>query len=283
MRPVHLPHRLLGAALCATLAVGSTGCAPAPSEQELLTGEAAARLTASEEGAGADDAVVAATDTELASFADEEAEGAQAVPAEAGEVCDFSARREQVLREYDTDGSGRLERDELRALKEDLGLVRPRFARLGWRLRHWAFGHVRWVFDEDGDHQLSTEERTALVDALEARCNRIRANVLARYDADGDGRLSETERAAARQDRRERLEAKYQELLARYDVDGSGQLERTERAQLREDVLARVRARRQELVAQYDTNGDGRLSTEEALPLRQALQRRIAEGPDAQP
>jgi Ca2+-binding EF-hand superfamily protein len=154
----------------------------------------------------------------------------------------------------------------------------PRFARQGLRMRNWAFWRVRWAFDENGDKVLSTEERTALVDAMEARCERLRQQALEKYDTNQDGTLDESERTAARQAIRAAWEQKRQELLAQYDTNANGTLELTERAQLREDRVAAARARRQELLAQYDTNKDGRLSPEEALPLRQEIQRRIIEG-----
>lgn len=277
-------HRqLLTAALCFALPLGGIGCNSALSDEDLALGEAAAFLTASEEsGAIGGDAVAAAAPDTLASMGAEDAGTATEPPVDDGSACDFAARRQAVLEKFDTNGNGELDREELRALKADLGGTRPRLAQLGRRARHQAFWRVRWAFDEDGDRTLSSEERSALVDALQARCERRRAERLERYDTNQDGTLDEAERQEAREAVRARWEAKRQELLAKYDTNGNGTLEDAERAVLREDRIAAARERRAALLARYDTNGDGQLSTEEALPLRQEIQRRIIEGHDAE-
>ncbi len=277
-------RRLLTAALCIALPLGSVACNPAPSETELALGEAAAYLTTSEESGdiGADAVAATSTDT-LSSMAIEDADTTVSAP-ESAAVCDFSARRQEVLEQYDANQDGRLDRTEFQSLRADLTPEgqHPRFSRLGLRMRQWAFWRVRWAFDENGDRQLSTEERTALVDAMEARCERLHQQALEKYDANQDGTLDEAELQAAREARHAAWEQKRQELLAQYDTNANGILELTERAQLREDRIAEARARRQALLAQYDTDGDGHLSNEEALPLRQEIQRRIIEGQGAQ-
>jgi Ca2+-binding EF-hand superfamily protein len=273
-------RRLLTAALCFALPLGGVACNSAPEEAELAVGEAAAYLSASEEsGDIGSEAVVEASAETLSSIAAEDVDTATEAPTDSAGVCDFSARRQEVLEKYDANHDGKLDRAELRVLKGDLDAqTNPRFARAGMRLRRWAFWRVRWAFDEDGDKVLSTEERTALVDAMEARCQRLHQQALEKYDANHDGSLDEAERHAARQALRTAWEQKRQELLAKYDTNGNGVLELSERAPIREERMEAARARRQALMAQYDTNHDGRLSTEEALPLRQELQRRIIEG-----
>jgi Ca2+-binding EF-hand superfamily protein len=275
-------RRLLTAALCLTLPLGAA-CNPAPSESELIVGEAAAFLTTSEEsGAIGVDALAGASTEHLSPMSIEDAETYVDGSADSGAVCDFSARRQEVLERYDTNGDGRMDRTELQALRADLlGQTHPRFSRLGLRMRQWAFWRVRWAFDENGDRQLSAEERTALVDAMEARCQRLHQQALEKYDTNKDGQLDEAERQVAREARRAAFAQKRQELLAQYDTNGNGFLELTERARLREDRLAAARAHRQAVLAQYDTNGDGHLSVEEALPLRKEIQRRIIEGHNA--
>jgi Ca2+-binding EF-hand superfamily protein len=279
------PRRLL-AALLVTLPLGTLGCNAGLSEEDLALGEAAAFIVASEEsGAIGADAVADASPEDLATLGAEDMATATTEPVDDGNVCDFGARRQAVLEKYDANGNGTLDRPELRELKADLGeggIFRPRLAQIGRRARHQAFWRVRWAFDEDGDRTLSTEERTALVDALRARCERRRAERLEAYDANKDGTLDDAERQAAREAVRAKWEAKRQELLAKYDANGNGTLEDAERAVLREERIAAARARRAALLAQYDTDGDGRLSTAEALPLRKELQRRIIEGHDAE-
>ncbi len=224
-------RRLLTAALCFALPLGSVACNSTPEEADLAVGEAASYLTASEESGdiGAD-AVVEASPETLSSIAAEDVDTATEAPADSAGVCDFSARRQEVLEKYDANQDGKLDRTELRALKGDLDAqTNPRFARAGLRLRQWAFWRVRWAFDENGDKALSTEERTAMVDAMEARCQRLHQQALEKYDANHDGTLDETERQAARQALRTAWEQKRQELLAKYDTNGSGVLELTER------------------------------------------------------
>lgn len=278
-------RRLLTAALCLTLPLGAVACNSALGDEELALSEAAAYVVASEEsGDIGGDAVAEAGPEAMESLTTEALDTATEAPADDGNVCDFNARRQQVLEKYDANQNGQLEREELQALRADLGDrdTHPRMARLGGRARTWAFWRVRWAFDEDGSRSLSTEERTALVDALEARCERLRAERLEKYDTNGDGQLDEAERQAARDARRAKWEQKRLELLAQYDANGNGVLDPTEREVIRQDWLAKARARRAALLAQYDTNGDGILSTAEALPLRQEIQRRIIEGNDAE-
>lgn len=280
-------RRFLTAALCFTLPLGTIACNAAMDEQELALGEAAAYVVASEEtGDIGGDAVVAAEPGAVESLTAEAVETTTGAPTDAGNACDFSARRQAVLEQYDTNKDGQLDRAELRALKADLGddkrPMHSRLAKLGARARHGAFWRVRWAFDEDGSRSLSAEERTAMVDALEARCERLRAERLAKYDTNQDGKLDEAERQAAREAIRARWEQRRQELLAKYDANQDGVLDATEREQIRADWRAKAQERRAALLAKYDTNGDGRLSTEEALPLRKEIQRRIIEGHDAE-
>lgn len=280
-------RRLLAAALCFTLPLGLVACGKDDATgEDLAVGEAASFLTASEEGGDlGGDAVADADATTMTSMAGEDVDTLATEPTDDGNVCDFSARRQEVLEKYDTDGDGTLSRAELAELKADLGerrdAVRPRLAALRQRVRNWAFWRVRWAFDEDGSGSLSAEERTALVDAMEARCERLRDARLAKYDANGDGKLDATERQAARQALLAQWRQKHQAVVAEYDTNGNGVLDDGERLALRQDRVAAAQERRAALLATYDTNGDGVLSTAEALPLREALQRRIIEGRDS--
>jgi Ca2+-binding EF-hand superfamily protein len=282
MKPMR--SRMLGAVLCSSLLLGSVGCGEdaALEEESLAVGEAAAALTSSEEEgeAGAEESVGSASDAELTATVEEEANAVGPVPEGAGTVCDFGAKRAEVLQEYDTDGDGHLDRGELAELKKDLDVTRlsPRFARFAWRLRANAFLRIRWAFDVDGDRRLSDEERAALVSAFEQRCNRLREQALEAFDTNGDGVLDATEREAARQAARARLVAKYQEVLAEYDRNGNGVLDTVERVLLRADWLARAWELRVAVIAQYDTDGDGRLNAAEKEALAAAIRERIAEG-----
>lgn len=283
------PHRrILAAALCFTLPFGLAACGEdVPDETTQYVGEAASYLTAAEEdGALGADAVADTDASQREAMADEDVGGLETEPTDDGKTCDFSAHRQAVVEKYDDDGDGKLSVRELRELKADVGerrdTLRPRLAQLGRRARHWAFWRVRWAFDENGDNALSAEERVALVDAMEARCQRLRTERLEQHDTNGDGSLDESERQAARVARRARWEARRQERLVTYDTNDNGVLDAGERVALRADRVEAAQERRATLLATYDTDGDGRLSTAEALPLRQDIQRRIIEGRDAE-
>lgn len=299
MNPTATRRRLLTAALCLALPLGGVACNGMMDESELALNEATAFLTVTDEsGPIGRDAVASATPESLSAMAEEEANTATEAPTDAAAVCDFSARRQEVLGRYDTNSNGKLDGEEMRRMRGDFGMgggmragMEPGGMSPGMRLpmrgergaRHMAFGRVRWAFDENGDGTLSTEERAALVDALEARCQRLYQQALERFDANGDGQLDETERQAARDAARAAHEARRQELLTRYDANGNGVLDFTERQQFRADRRAAMEARRQEVLARFDTNGDGRLSPEEALPLRREIQARIINGEDLRP
>jgi hypothetical protein len=255
-------------------------CGGTFSEDELLIGEATGAMILSEEegNAGLGDALVDDAAMDDAAAGDDAELGA--LPDAAGGPCDFEARRQAVLAEYDANGDGKLDASERQALRADLegNVDRPRFARVGWRFRRHMLVAVRWAFDEDGDHRLADDERSAMVDALQARCEARRAAVIARHDANGDGILDETERASARAAFRAAVQAKHQALLAKYDANGNGTLELAEKQKMRADIVAKRQARRQALVAQYDADGDGRLSQTEALALKRDIQARIRGG-----
>lgn len=268
-----------------SLAVAGLGCnAPAPTtEEQSAVSEASSALSVAEES-GDVTADVSGGETELALAAD--ADDASVLPDEAPAdvdgVCDLQGRRARVLARYDANGNGQLDRPELAALREDL-IDRGGFAaRFAIAHRRHVLRRLAWVFDDNGDGQLSSDERTALVDALEARCERIKANVVARFDANGDGQLDQAERQAAKDALRARLAAERQRILAAYDANENGVLDDGERLTLRQDRVAAFRARRAEVIARFDADGDGSLNDAEKLALRQAIQQRIIEGRDAE-
>lgn len=257
-----------------------TACQGALSQDELATGEAAAALTASDEGEQlTQEAVAVEAPAEVAQGADDAvALDEEAPPA----FCDFEGRRQQVLATYDADHDGRLGAAERQTLRSELTQGERLLARFAVRHRARALPRLHWVFDADGDHQLSPDERTAMIDALQARCERLRDRALATADANHDGRLDESERAQLSAALHAKAATVRQALLARFDANGDGRLDDAERQQLRNDLLARWQARKAQLVARYDTNGDGQLSPQEAAPLKAAIAQRIAEGRDPQ-
>lgn len=85
--------------------------------------------------------------------------------------------REEMLKQFDTDGDGKLSEEE-------------RGAAMEYRFEQMALRR----FDKDGDGQLNEKER-AEAEAFKAERE---AKLLEKFDADGDGELSKEERAAAR-------------------------------------------------------------------------------------
>src|SRR5690606_10690349 len=81
-------------------------------------------------------------------------------------------------------------------------------------------------FDKDANGELDDAERTAMRDAMRARNEERRKEMLAKYDADKDGELSADERKA--------MQAAVQaEMLERFDADKDGELSESERAEMR--------------------------------------------------
>lgn len=271
--------------LSLSLAVAGLGCnAPAPmTEEQGAVSEASSALSIAEES-GDVTADVSGGETEIALAADAEESSVlpEEAPADVDGVCDLQGRRQRILNRYDANGNGQLDRPELAALRADL-VDRGGFAaRFAIAHRRHVLRRLAWVFDDNGDGQLSSDERTALIDALEARCERIKANVVTRFDANGDGQLDETERQAAKDALRARLQAERARILSAYDANQNGVLDEGERLQLRQDRVAAFRARRAAVIAQFDANGDGSLDDAEKLALRQAIQQRIIDGRDAE-
>ncbi|MFZ5440244.1 MAG: calcium-binding protein [Myxococcota bacterium] len=262
------------------VSVGGLGCAGgALPDEETLVGEASSALTVAEE-TGDVTADAAISEDAVA----DESIALPEMPADADGVCDLEGRRARILARYDADGSGRLEAAERQALRADLEarVGHPFAVRFALRHRAHVMDRLRWVFDENFDGQLSSDERTAMIDALEARCQRIRANLLERFDANHDGSLDATERQAVKDAFLARVRAQRQQILDQYDANQNGVLDEGERAALRADRLAAWEARKAQVKAQFDANGDGTLDQAERLALKQAIQQRIIDGRDAE-
>ena len=270
--------------LALSLSVGAVACQGGQmTEEETLVGEASSALTVAEEsGDVTADAVGGETATEMTASGDESAVLPQTGDGDG--VCDLGARRARVLARYDANGDGKLGPVERDALRDDLQarVGHPVALRFGLIHRAHVIKRLKWVFDTDLDGSLSADERTAMVDALEARCERIRANVIERFDTNGDGSLDATEKQAAKDALVARVQAFRQQVLTQYDVNTNGVLDDGERQQLRTDRIAAFQARRAAVVAQFDVNDDGTLDDAEKRALKQAITQRIIEGRDAE-
>ena len=120
---------------------------------------------------------------------------APAIAEESGDSEESGIRRWLTFEESDTDGDGRLSKEERAAARE----------------RHYQ-QHLE-EFDADGDGKLSDTEKDA------ARKQRYSRHI-EQFDTDGDGTLSEEERDAAREKRSGRQDR----ALERFDADGDGEL-----------------------------------------------------------
>lgn len=267
-----------------TLSLSSAACQGAMTDDEALVGEATSYLTVAEEtGDLANEASAAESDAVLEETAGDATE-LPSMPGDAPGVCDLEGRRQRVIARYDENGDGQLGPGERGQLKRDLEarVGHPVAFRFAVRHRTAVIKRVKWVFDENNDGVLSTEERTAMVDALEARCLRLRAAALEKFDTNKDGSLDESEKQAAKAALQQKVQALRQQALAKYDANGNGTLDDGEKRAMRDDFVAAWKAKRAEVVKRFDTNGDGSLSEAEKLALKRALQQRIAEGKDAE-
>lgn len=266
------------------LALSGSACHGAMAEDDAMVGEATSYLTVAEEtGEVGAEASGAETDADVDELAGDASE-LPSMPEEASGVCDLEGRRQKVLATYDGDGDGKLGPGERVQLKRDLEarVGHPIAARFAIRHRIHVLKRLKWAFDENSDGSLSTDERTAMVDAMEARCLRIRAAALEKFDANKDGALDAAEKQAAKAALQAKVQALKQAVLTKYDVNGNGALDDGERLALRSDRIAAFKAKRAEVVARFDTNADGRLNDAEKLALKHALQQRVAEGKDAE-
>jgi Ca2+-binding EF-hand superfamily protein len=279
----HLRRALLTVGLAA-LSLAGSACQGNLSEDETLSGEAASALMAAEESGDVTADAAGAESIEVLSAQAEASAALPSLPDDAAGTCDFSAHRQRVLARYDADADGKLNAPERRALKADLEtrFGSPLAVRFGLAHRAHVVRRAQWLFDENGDGQLSSDERTAMVDAFEARCRQVHARVLERFDADGSGKLEQTERQAAFEALRARVQAHRQTLLSEYDSNTNGVLDDGERLALRADRLAAFQTRRAALIEQFDANGDGTLGAVEVRALKQAIITRLIEGRDAE-
>lgn len=175
-------------------------------------------------------------------------------------------RRQAFMDRFDLNGDGRLDEDEIRAMREQMRQ----------RQRDMMIERMIDRFDLDGDGVLNDEERKLAEAELEARRLEREARLLERFDLDGDGVLSDEELAAAREAFRPREgwgrgpgqgpgDGQFQgqgpgrgdwaRMIGRYDLDGDGMLDLDESYQA---YLDQFEAReRREFVRRYDANGSG--------------------------
>ena len=105
--------------------------------------------------------------------------------------------RADLLKKFDKDGDGKLNKEEQAALREEFSKNRDqggRPSRGGGDRKPPP--QILEKFDKDGDGKLSKEEQGAMREEFAKR----RAEAMKKFDKDGDGKLNEEERAALRKE-----------------------------------------------------------------------------------
>jgi len=149
---------------------------------------------------------------------------------DAKRISESRKRYEAFMKQYDTDGDGKLSDREKAAYKE--------------------------AKKQESLKRIAQARETAKKRAEELRQKRE----VARFDSNKDGRLDPQESAALekyRTDQKQRM----QEFLAKYDSNGDGQVSSEERAA----YLREAKQKKADAIARYDTNGDGIVSSDEKI------------------
>jgi Ca2+-binding EF-hand superfamily protein len=117
-------------------------------------------------------------------------------PVIADDETGWHAQREEIKKQFDADGDGKLNKTERQAAKETFKQKRKEY------------------IDKDGDGEISETERAAMKEERKAR-------IIEKFDADGDGKLNEAERQVVKEKRRAKI-------VKRFDADGDGTLNDSE-------------------------------------------------------
>ena len=122
---------------------------------------------------------------------------------------DPAARREEMMKKFDTNKNETLDPEEKEKLKEEMQNRRGGRNRNEWTPEQRA--EMLKKFDKDGDGTLSDTEKATLRAEMQNRRGDAgrkqwtpeqRAEMLKEFDKDGDGELNEDERKAARESMR---------------------------------------------------------------------------------
>ncbi len=163
--------------------------------------------------------------------------------------------REQAGDEYDTDGDGEISDEEMQAARDE------------WRELRRQSRLER--YDTDGDGELDSEERQAMYEEMRVRFQRWRQDAddwrLQLFDSDNDGEIGEEERKTFRNFRDEAMGTVKDLFTRAVDADGDGNVSDEERAasrqkQVRVGFRIMLRARQK-----MDLDSDGEVSHDEQM------------------
>jgi calcium-binding protein CML len=175
-------------------------------------------------------------------------------------------RAQAILAAYDENDNGKLDEEEVGALKKGMR-ERKRRRRDEWRIR---------LFDDDRDGQLSEREQQnaeKAQEAIEALGKRMKRDMM---DADGDGEITQAETAQAMQRLgpvMKRLGDRMQRLA---DTDGDGEVSTLERAVAEAHRTDLTHAYLVKIARRADTDGDGRFSAGEREGILAEFQKEYA-------
>ncbi|MDA7899081.1 EF-hand domain-containing protein [Pirellulales bacterium] len=122
---------------------------------------------------------------------------------------DPAARKEEMMKKFDTNKNGTLDPEEKEKLRAEMQNRRGSKERKEWTPEQRA--EMLKKFDKDGDGTLSETEKATLRSEMpnrrgdtgkKQRTPEQHAEMLKNFDKDGDGELSEDERKEARQSMR---------------------------------------------------------------------------------
>ncbi len=264
---------LFGGCLSILLACGHTGDSGSGEDEALIEDAVFSAALTDGDGEGLLDSTVSGAQVLAAS--EEEVESVLGTDEGFARDCSLDGLMERVIAEYDTDGDGKLDRSERKALRREFvprPLRRHRFA------RHHRLARLRWIYDADDSRDLDEEERGELRADLEERCENRQAYLLEVYDEDESGTLDEEEWAQIHEDLKARRQARRDAILDEFDADEDGRLDFAERRAAHLALHEALKERRAAVIEEYDEDGDGDLDDDEKAALREALKERVRGG-----
>jgi Ca2+-binding EF-hand superfamily protein len=193
--------------------------------------------------------------------------------------------KEEMLKKYDTNGDGKLDAKETKAMKDE-------------QAKEAATKNPGASFPGAQNPEAGSP-RTRPGGFGGADFEARRAEFEKRFDKNGDGKLDDEEKAAMEEARKQFAgkrgpggiggpegEARRAEFMKKYDTNGNGTIDEDERAAIQKDMGSRGgpggggfggpegEARRAEFMKRFDTNGDGTIDDEE----RAAMQKQFGQG-----